>query len=137
MIVNMNMHGTDAGKKSDDITVYLTDTIASVFSDCVTADVADTTNRELFAGTGSPGTLSRCLRQNIPSLAADTDLTELLQKEASRLTAVQAGDRILTDDRAPVELIGMRTIDTLIQEELRTYKKIYREKGLRGLLADL
>ena len=137
MIVNMNMHGTDAGKKSDDITAYLTDTIASVFPDCVTVDVADTTNRELFAGTGSPGTLSRSLRQNISSQTADTDLTELLRKEAPRLTAVQAGDRILTDDRAPVELIGMRTIDTLIQEELRTYKKIYREKGLRGLLADL
>lgn len=45
------------------------------------------------------------------------------------------GERILTDDQAPVEVLGMRAIDGLIQAELQYYQKIYREEGLKGLLA--
>ena len=41
---------------------------------------------------------------------------------------------ILTDDKAPVELLGMRAIDDLIQQELAYYQEIYVEEGLSGLL---
>ena len=44
------------------------------------------------------------------------------------------GAHILTDDKAPVELLGMRAIDDLIQQELAYYQEIYREEGLSGLL---
>ena len=40
----------------------------------------------------------------------------------------------MTDDKAPVELLGMRVIDKLIEGEVSYYKKIYEEKGLEGLL---
>ena len=42
--------------------------------------------------------------------------------------------RILTDDKAPVELLGMQVIDDLIQDELVYYKKAFAEKGIRGLI---
>lgn len=44
---------------------------------------------------------------------------------------------LLTDDKAPVELLGMRAIDALIQDELGTYKKLFQEEGLTGLLEQL
>ena len=40
----------------------------------------------------------------------------------------------MTDDRAPVELLSMRAIDAIIREEVAYYKRIYRERGLKGLL---
>ena len=41
---------------------------------------------------------------------------------------------ILTDDQAPVELLGMRAIDGLIREEIGYYQNIYREQGITGLM---
>lgn len=37
-----------------------------------------------------------------------------------------------TDNKAPVELLGMRVIDQLIQGEVAYYKDIYEKKGLEG-----
>ena len=48
-----------------------------------------------------------------------------------------AGDNILTDDKAPVELLSMNAIDTLIRKEVDYYKSIYKEKGLSGLIDEL
>lgn len=41
----------------------------------------------------------------------------------------------MTDDKAPVELLGMREIDSIIREQLRYYKNIFRTQGLQGLLS--
>lgn len=40
----------------------------------------------------------------------------------------------MTDDKAPVELLGMQVIDALIQEELGYYKAIFEKEGIKGLL---
>ena len=40
----------------------------------------------------------------------------------------------MTDDKAPVELLGMQVIDALIQEELGYYKEIFKREGIQGLL---
>lgn len=44
------------------------------------------------------------------------------------------GDKILTDDKAPVELLGMNVIDDIISEELVYYRKEFEEKGISGLM---
>ncbi len=49
----------------------------------------------------------------------------------------RAGDYLMTDDKAPVKLLGMRVIDSLIQEEVSYYKDIYKEQGIEGLLNNL
>ena len=41
---------------------------------------------------------------------------------------------IMTDDKAPVELLGMQIIDEIIVDEVNYYKTIYKDKGLSGLL---
>ena len=42
--------------------------------------------------------------------------------------------RVLTDDKAPVELLSMRAIDQIIQTELVYYKEIFRHDGIKGIL---
>ncbi len=127
MVVNMNMRSDS----EDGINAYLADTISSVFSEVWTADVAGSTNRELFA-SNDPDMIKR-LTQNIGTVG-DEELRSLLTDVSSSLVHYRDGGRRLTDDNAPVELLGMRVIDGIISRELEYYKRIYEEKGLSGLL---
>ncbi len=130
MVVNMNMRGQGEGT----INQYLSDTISSVFGSVCTADVKNTTNRELFA-SDDPEMLNT-LRQNI-GLADNADLRNMLTTVADSCTPYTAGDLVMTDDKAPVELLGMRVIDQLIQDEVAYYKDIYERDGINGLLEQI
>ena len=127
MVVNMNMRSESA----DGINSWLADTIASVFGNIYTVDVAGSTNRELFASDNSH--MTDVLAENIKSLTND-DLKLLMDSVNSELTQYSAGNRVLTDDKAPVELLGMKVIDDIIQDELVYYKQAFAEKGIKGLL---
>ena len=67
----------------------------------------------------------------------DSDLRNLMAKVSTNAVAYSGGNYIMTDDKAPVELLGMRVIDQLIQDEVAYYKKIYEKDGLQGLLEQL
>ncbi len=127
MVVNMNMHSNAEGN----INQYLSDTISQVFSEVVTADVAYNTNRELFA-SNNPEMLEE-FQRNL-SLETDEELLTMIGTVSDSLTAYEAGDYVMTDDKAPVELLGMRMIDELIEDEVSYYKEIYKEQGLEGLM---
>ena len=43
----------------------------------------------------------------------------------------------MTDDKAPVELLGMKVIDQLIRDEIGYYKEIFEKEGIRGLLEEM
>ena len=130
MVVNMNMRGSGEGN----INQYLADTIAKVFSEVYTIDVRGSTNRELFA-SNHPGMLEE-LTGKQASLAQEgkSELADLMGMVLENLRKYEAGEYLLTDDRAPVELLGMQVIDELIEDEVTYYKEIYQEKGIQGLL---
>nr|MCR5181851.1 spermidine synthase [Clostridia bacterium] len=67
----------------------------------------------------------------------DGELRTLMNKVAGRMIdAVDPGQAyIWTDDKAPVELIGMRTIDLLISDEVEYYREVFREEGIKGILS--
>ena len=130
MVVNMNMRAS--GEKS--INSYLSDTISAVFPSVYTVDVKGYTNRELFALNQNldPDTLNERLDR-----IGDTDLRMLLKRVCGSLGQYRRGDLLLTDDKAPVELLSMRAIDQIINDELAYYKKLFREKGIQGVLNEL
>lgn len=130
MVVNMNMRAS--GEKS--INSYLSDTISDVFSSVYTVDVDGYTNRELFALNQSldPDVLNDRIDR-----IGDADLKALLKKVCGNLEQYRKGDLLLTDDKAPVELLSMRAIDQIINDELAYYKKLFREKGIQGVLNEL
>lgn len=67
----------------------------------------------------------------------DKDLKDMMSDTAINLQEYHAGGHIMTDDKAPVELLGMRAIDQIIGDQLIYYKEIYRTDGIRGLLDTL
>ena len=128
MVVNMNMHSEEKGN----INEYLSDTIASVFDEVYTVDVMGSTNRELFASSGGVG-MKETLEKNI-GILENGGLSDMMRKVSDGLIAYESGELLLTDDRAPVELLGMSVIDALIQDEIGYYKKIFQEEGIEGIL---
>ena len=134
MVVNMNMHS----EKGGNINEYLADTIASIFPNVYTVDVTGSTNRELFASVSDEGIRSFIEgRTGGNALVQGDELDSLMTRVADSLVRYEGGSNILTDDKAPVELLGMRMIDELIGDELGYYKQIFREQGLTGLLESL
>ena len=127
MVVNMNMRGSKEGN----INQYLADTISNVFSEVYTADVAGATNRELFASNNAE--MLSTFEKNL-ILESNEDLALLMNRVSSKLVPYEATGFCMTDDKAPVELLGMRVIDDLIKDEIGYYKQIYEEKGIEGLL---
>ena len=51
-----------------------------------------------------------------------------------KLMRYVGGDLILTDDKAPVELLGMQVIDEIISEELAYYKELFEGLTLEEML---
>lgn len=127
MVVNMNMHSEEEGN----INEYLSDTIANVFDEVYTVDVRGSTNRELFASTNA-GVLD-IFMANVEGLEND-ELTDMMQRVSEGLVEYKKGELLLTDDKAPVELLGMSVIDGIIQDEIGYYKKIFKEEGIEGIL---
>lgn len=117
MVVNMNMRS----EKEDAINDYLCDTIASVFDYTTTVTVYSGTNTELFAGS-SPEMIDNLTRR-IEALP-EGDLKRQVSWVKEHLEVKPRGMRILTDDQAPVELLGMKVLDEMIGNELDYYKDL-------------
>lgn len=127
MVVNMNMRGNDDG----DINQYLADTISSVFGNVYTVEVDNSTNRELFASDNND--MMSVLNDNISGIK-DADFRFMMNKVRDNSIAYNAGKLIMTDDNAPVELLGMKVIDKIIRDEVAYYKEIFDENGVQGVV---
>lgn len=127
MVVNMNMRANGSGN----INEYLTDTIGKIFPAQKIIDVRGVTNRVLFAASDEK--ILNALHARAEALD-DENLSRLMIHVAENWTTPALGENILTDDRAPVEMLSMRALDNIIQQHLQIYKEIYRRKGLNGVL---
>ena len=76
------------------------------------------------------------LSDNLNSIQ-NNDLKNMMSEVLASTTEYDKGDYILTDDKAPVELLGMQVIDELIKDEVRYYKDIYQREGIKGLINSL
>jgi spermidine synthase len=136
VVVNMNMHSDGEGA----INEYLTDTILECFDTAYSVDVPYNSNREVFmVKEGDPkdrlangmalishGVLSDTQRRLVRQLG--TVYSNMEECSASGLS------HVLTDDKAPVEILGMSMIDSLITEEISYYRGIYDEGGIDALM---
>ena len=131
LVVNMSMHSDGEGS----INQALSDTVSAVFGRAWTADVPGTTNRELFACAGGDD-FSETLQSSLESIG-DPELEALMTGAAAELSAYSPGGMLLTDDKAPVEVLGMRMLDGYIGGEIAYYRDIFRTGGISGLLEEL
>lgn len=126
MVVNMNMRS----EKDDAINARISDTIADVFPQVYTLDIPTSTNCELFA-SDDPNMLGR-FSENLTSITS-AELSGFMNGINGQFEPYKSEGRIFTDDKAPVELLGMRVIDDLIGTELEYYKDVLKDDGIKGL----
>ncbi|WP_034444156.1 spermidine synthase [Butyrivibrio sp. AE2032] len=138
MVVNMNMYTDEDGdgalqatSEEASINTYLADTISSVFDNVVTVKVPGATNRELFASDSSD--FIERLDSNI-AMEENETLKAMMQRVEDTYVPYVSTGHLMTDDKAPVELLGMKQIDLIIKDEVSYYRNIYETKGLKGLL---
>ncbi|MBR1623627.1 MAG: fused MFS/spermidine synthase [Pseudobutyrivibrio sp.] len=127
MVVNMNMRSDSEGN----INEYLSDTIGSVFPYMYTTDVKGWSNRILYASANSD--MAERLVESVEA-EPNEDLQLMLARAIEGLRIYEAGDLVMTDDKAPVELLGMRAIDEIIADEVNYYKDIFKAEGVQGLI---
>lgn len=116
MVVNLNMTSAQDGS----INQYLCDTMSSVFAHTYTVNVPANTNTVVFCSDSDD------LRQTFDEnrvLLQNTSYAAMMETVARDLRDYTGGDHILTDDKAPVELLGMRVLDELIDGQLSYYKE--------------
>ena len=106
-------------------------TIGKIFPAERIIDAKGVTNRVLFAAADEKIFFELKARAEEIS---DEKLSKLMIHIAKTWEKPQIGENILTDDRAPVEMLSMRALDNIIQQNLRYYKEIYRREGLNGIL---
>ena len=129
MVVNMNMRGGGEGN----INQYLSDTISTVFPEVFTVDVSNSSNRVLFASDNAK--MTQVFDSNLARVT-DTSLYSAMYGVKTNYEKYSpTGKYILTDDKAPVELLGMKVVDRMISDELSYYKEIFKKEGLKGLLS--
>ena len=110
MVVNLNMKSNTPGN----INEYLADTIASVFPNIYTADVVGCSNRILYASHNDAITENLI---NSTITQPDDDLYYMFSLAEAGLKKYVPGKHVMTDDKAPVELLGMSVIDELISDD--------------------
>jgi hypothetical protein len=124
MVVNLNMYSRSEGS----IDKYICDTVASVFDTVYVAD--RNANRVVFA-SDDPNIADRFRSEY---RKGEASLISVLSVVDSRLTLYEGGDLLLTDDKAPVELLGMQVIDEMITSELAYYKNMLKGKTIQEML---
>ena len=93
-----------------------------MFKYVYTVPVDGGTNMEVFASNEAG--LPEMLKKNTEKLP-DGELKGMMETVSAELTGYEGKDRILTDDKAPVELLGMKVLDEIIGEELDYYRELY------------
>ena len=139
MVVNMNMR-SDA---ENSINSYLSDTISSVFGNVYTVNVRGSTNRELFASDNAD--IMDIFEKNADIMTEKAAAGEsqeygifadfMRYEVLPSVVPYESTGLILTDDKAPVELLGMKVIDGMISDELEYYKERFKKDGIDGLIS--
>ncbi len=118
MVVNLDM----ISDEEDSINHYLCDTIASVFDHVYCADVSKNTNCEVFATNSD--TLIETFQETYTEIENE-DFRDMMERVDDVLFEYEGGDLILTDDCAPVELLGMQVLDEIIADKIDYYRDLF------------
>ncbi len=125
MVVNLNMPSS----QKENINDYLKGTISSCFSSVYTCVASS--NVILLASENT--NVQEELTKNIYKIK-NNQLRSLMSTVKNNLVEVEKTNLILTDDKAPVEVLGMKVLDEIIAEELLDIKQMIKGKSIKELV---
>ena len=130
MMMNVNMYSERKGS----ISAALCDTAYGVFDNLYFYLVPGGSGVEVYASKNKETPLLEKVNEVHVS---DVALQNVFNKMKTHLKPYEDTGIRLYDDTADVEMRSIWALDELIQNELEYYRRIYREKGLKGLIEEL
>lgn len=130
MVVNMNMASNHEGSINDYLSstirrAFITDNKGSVYT-CMSGS-----NIELFASYTKD--IKEELGNKISTIS-NQELKNVMRRVHDQLMPYTNTSYLLTDSKAPVELLGMRVLDEMISEELSYIKKQIKGKSIKEII---
>lgn len=129
LIVNINMKSGDF----EGVPEYLAGTVKSCFSSVYRVDLTNVTNSLLFV-SDIPDMLENYEKNTRSSIPEDHDLYYISRFVGSNAREVEKSNLILTDDLAPVEILGQKSLSRIVERELEYYRSSMKGKGLKDIL---
>jgi len=124
LAINVNIRS----QQQPDICAYLTGTLAGVFPSVMLCEHPNYYNRIIFAAKDPE--LQKIFNDRCSSLPADHPLYDIAKRAQASLSPAHEPQYVLSDDLAPVELIGFKTLNQQISGAFREILKrvIFRLK---------
>ncbi|MCH5171937.1 MAG: fused MFS/spermidine synthase [Erysipelotrichales bacterium] len=132
MMMNINM----VSEAKDSINVALCDTAYSVFDNLYTFKVPNGSGMEVFSSKNNDVNLLERI-QNIDASDYEYALELKFNQMKRGLKEYKDTGIRLYDDTCDVEIRSIRALDNIINAELEYYRRIFKEKGIRGLMEEL
>lgn len=123
IMININMRS----EKSTEIVDYLTETLKSNMNKVYKYNVPNTTNTLVFSSDSEE--MARNLEENTSALPENNPLIRIAGNVKNNLKEVTSDSHILTDDLAPVEVLGQKVLDDIVAGSLQDLK---RQMGVSG-----
>jgi hypothetical protein len=128
LIVNINMRSGDF----EGVPEYLAGTVKKCFSNVYRVDLTNVTNSVLFASDipYMPGNYAK----NTMAIPEGHDLYFISQYVGDNMSEVEDSGLVLTDDLAPVEVLGQKSLNKIVEQELEYYRSSIKGKGIKDIL---
>lgn len=118
LLMNINIRSN----KANDIADYLTQTVKSEMKKVYRCSVQGSTNTIVFASDDE-----KCLdsyKANISRIAQDHPLAAIAGNVSGNLQEVRESKLVLTDEVAPVEIMGQKALDEIVSDSINYYKRM-------------
>lgn len=133
IMININMRS----ENSTEIVDYLTQTLRNNMKKVYKVNVPGTTNTIVFSSDNTD-----CLtdyKYNISHLDSDNPLLPIAEHVYEKNVEVHETNYVFTDDLAPVEILGQKVLNDIVEESLTYIKQQLdtTENGLKGIFDQL
>lgn len=129
LIVNINMRSGDF----TGVPEYLSGTVKKVFKHAYRVDLDYVTNSLLFI-SDNPNMLENYMANAAAAVPVGHDLYNISDFIGENLQEVPSSDLVLTDDLAPVEVLGKKSLDKIVAKELEAFSAGLKGKSLTEIL---
>lgn len=129
LIVNVNMKsGSFTG-----VPEYLANTVKSMFNKVYRADLSQVTNSLLFVSDDND-MLENYKNNTLAQINEDHDLYLISKYIDNNLVEMTDDTLILTDDLAPVELLGQKALSEIVNAEVEGVRSMIEGKSLKEII---
>lgn len=130
ILLNINMKS----KGDNPINQYLSQTVKSVMKKVYTCDLDSSTNVLLFA-SNDENMLGNYI-SNTNRFDSGNPLKNVSVYVKDHLQETTESNLIFTDDKAPVEVLGQKLLNSMVSDELENFKEEvnFQDNGIKGIL---